>query len=192
MRMLRRADSSPRAVLPNVVCLCVISKFQQLGDLGPSRAVGAKREKQKFPSHQLANSKHLVSQLLRRWIIWPSRHAVINLLIITHTNIYIYIYIYIYIHTHTHTHTHNLYKITMCVCIYWCTLTSTSTIHGIYNIRRLLSRLVDLLARYSLKQSLNLVAFLIIHLVDSLPNCLLHLLQLVGQPLSYLTSNSAE
>jgi hypothetical protein len=40
-----KADPSSRGVLLNAVCLCVIWKLQQWGDLGPSRAVAPQEEK---------------------------------------------------------------------------------------------------------------------------------------------------
>jgi hypothetical protein len=48
---LRRADPSSRGVLPSVVCLCVSSKPQQWGGLGPSRAVALQKKKWK-PAHE--------------------------------------------------------------------------------------------------------------------------------------------
>jgi hypothetical protein len=51
-RFLRRADSSSRGFLPNVVFLYVISKLQQCGGLGPR---GATEPKKKF-----LNSSHML------------------------------------------------------------------------------------------------------------------------------------
>jgi hypothetical protein len=44
-RSLRQADRSPRGVIPNVLCLSVISKLQQWAGLGPSRSVGPRKKK---------------------------------------------------------------------------------------------------------------------------------------------------